>query len=70
MITGYKKGTKVILYTEGVPDMVDELRAMDGRMFVIEKYVTGRYYYLKGCVSKAGVPFAILPHWFRVVRDV
>ena len=44
MITGYKAGTKVILYTEGVPDMVDELRKMDGRTFVIEKYVTGRYY--------------------------
>jgi len=69
MITGYKAGTKVILYTEGVPDMVDELRKMDGRTFVIEKYVTGRYYYLKGCVSKAGVPFAILPSWIQKVGN-
>ena len=29
MVTGYKKGTKVMLCTAHVPDMVDELREMD-----------------------------------------
>lgn len=54
---------KVMLCTATVPDMVNELKEMDGRVFRVEKYVKGRYYYLQGCVSKAGVPFAILPDW-------
>jgi len=69
MVTGYKKGTKVMLRTAHVPDMVDELREMDERVFLVEKYVIGRYYILQGCVSKMGVPFAILPSWIQKVGN-
>ena len=62
------EGETALLCTEDVPEMTPELRAMDGRIFDVKSF-NGRYYTLKGCKSKTGIPFAILDSWIVPIGE-
>ena len=67
-------GTTVMLCVAHVNDIPDELKALDQRLYrvksVTEVSKSWRYYELKGCVSKAGVPWCIEESWIQPIREI
>ena len=66
-------GDKVLLCTRGVPDITPELKEMDGMVFRVDTwkwYGSTRCFKLRGCKSKAGVPFTIPEDWIAPIKEV